>query len=531
MKLEKPIRFEWMAAAGALAGALLLFAAFAPLAKGGAAWVALALLWLPARLLPMRKALFMGWAGLFVFWLLSIRWLTNVTTIGWVLLCAYCALYVWPTLLLASKWRRPGMVTFATGMAVVWSGSEFLRNWFCTGFGWNPLGVSQVEFLQVLWPAEWGGVWLVSGLVAWVNACVLYALPCPGAETGLTRRGWIREGILTGVLIALGCGGYFLRTPQAAPGPEMRVALIQPAIPQDEKWSASKFESVLLQLFDLTKQAIQSGESFDLIIWPETAIPEDMRSSEMSWMVISALLEGGRTPILAGSLDSVTHDDQSVAYFNASLLFDAQGRIQAQYDKRHLVAFGEFIPLRWLVPRAVQVALRFPENLTAGTKGTVARLDAEAPAFSPLICFEDILPHLARADVRQGSRMLINQTNDAWFDPTGAQEQHMRNAIFRAVENRVPMIRVANTGMTCVIQPDGRVAERLVGKDGDSRAEGFLITTVAGAPNGMSLTFYTRYGDIFGVSCAIVVVAWLVAVSWPGIRRFVVRRFPTATAA
>jgi len=500
MKIQRSNSAEWTAAAGAVATGLLLFAAFPPLEWTWAAWVALVPLWVVARQVPTRLALKMGFVAGLLFWLLSIRWLTNVTALGWLAVCAYCAIYFLPTGFFANRWRG-GTLGFAAGLAAIWSGSEFLRGWMFGGFPWNTLGTALTPWLPAVQLAEFGGVWLVSGLAAFANALLVWAL----AE----RRGW-RALALGGALVAgaLGWGAWRAAT---LPVPErsIRVALVQPAIPQDEKWVAAKILMIYERLAELTRQA-QSDPAVELVIWPETALPDDVRNSENSYALVWSLCTNG-TPILTGSLDTAVRESGEPEYFNSAFLFDVDGRIVGEYDKRHLVIGGEFIPLVELVPAAWQVAWGWPASITAGKESVVFRAGRGDMPLSPLVCFEDILPDLARADVRAGARMLVNVTNDAWFDARVQPRQHMRNAILRAVENRVPLVRACNTGVTCAIEPSGRVAESLSDGAGRTDGPGVLWATVPVPDDAAPLTFYARYGDIYGIACAAATVLWLAA--------------------
>ena len=125
--------------------------------------------------------------------------------------------------------------------------------------------------------------------------------------------------------------------------------------------------------------------------------------------------------------------------------------------------------------------------------------------FPPLICFEDIVPVLSRRATRAGARMLVNQTNDAWFDPSAGSRQHFLNGLFRAVENRVPLVRCCNTGVTGVIDRFGRIQKTLITPEGDIRFEGFLTTDVPVPGDEFEMSSYTRFGDVFAVSCAVMV--------------------------
>ncbi len=500
MKITPSSRTEWMAAACAVATALAMFAAFPPLEWTWAAGVALVPLLLMARRVPGRLALEMGFMAGFLFWLLGIRWLTHVTVAGWMFLSAYCALYFLPAVWMANRWRG-GAAGFAASLAVVWCGSEFGRGWIGGGFPWNPMGAGLTPWLPAIQIAEFGGVWLVSGLAVFANALLAWAL----AE----RRGWRALAVCAlGVAAALGWGAW--RTGHL-PKPErsIRVALVQTSIPQDEKWVTAKIQMIYERLADLTRDA-QGDPDVELVIWPETALPDDVRNSEPSYSLVWNLCTNG-TPILAGSLDTATLDSGAEQYFNSAFLFDEEGRIAGEYDKRHLVIGGEFIPLEKWIPRWLQAALGLPASITAGKEAAVFRAGKANVPLSPLICFEDILPCLARADVRAGSRLLVNITNDAWFDERVAPRQHMRGAVLRAVENRVPLVRAANTGVTCVIDPSGRVTAHISDGEGRTWEPGVLWADVPVPPDGAPLTFYARFGDMYGIACAAATVLWLAA--------------------
>ena len=503
MNFTPSSRTEWMAAACAVASGLLLSTVFAPLEWTWAAGVALVPLLAMARRVPARMALKMGFTAGFLFWLLSIRWLTHVTVLGWIGLSAYCALYLLPAAWMANRWRG-GAAGFAAALAVVWCGSEFLRGWIGGGFPWNPLGAGLTPWLPGIQLAEFGGVWLVSGLAIFVNALLAWAV----AE----RRGWTSlAACALAVAVVLGWGAW--RAEQLPkPARSIRVALVQTSIPQDEKWVTAKILMIYERLADLTRKA-QGDPDVELVIWPETALPDDVRNSENSYAVVWNLCTNG-TPILTGSLDLAVLDSGEEQYFNSAFLFDTSGRIVGEYDKRHLVIGGEFIPFERWIPWRLQAALGLPASLSAGGEGAVFRAGKADIPLSPLICFEDILPYLARADVRAGARMLVNLTNDAWFDERVAPRQHMRNAILRAVENRVPLVRSANTGVTCVIEPSGRVVARLSDGEGRTWGEGVLWADVPVPPDGAPLTFYARFGDMYGIACAVATVLWLATATW-----------------
>lgn len=503
MKLRASSTLEWRAALAAVMSGLLLVVVFAPWEWTWAAGIALVPLLTVARRGPGRLALQSGLVTGLLFWLISIRWLTQVTVAGWLFLAGYGALFFLPVAWLAYRWQG-GALGFASALAVVWCGSEFLHGWLGGGFPWNPLGAGVTPWLPGIQLAQVGGVWLVSGIVVFANGLVAWAW--------VERRDW--RGVGAGVLlVALALGWGAGRVRQLPSGERsLRVALVQTAIPQDEKWVAAKVQMIYERLADLTRLA-QEDPRVDLVVWPETAVPDDLRNSEASYALVASLCENG-TPILTGSLDAAIMDSGEPRYFNSVFLFDEEGRLVGEYDKRHLVIAGEFIPFERWVPQTWREAWGWPESISAGQNSAVFRIGANAIPMAPLICFEDILPYLARADVRAGARLIVNVTNDAWFDHLAAPHQHMRNALLRAVENRVPLIRVANTGVTCVIAPNGKVTDLLRDSAGRTWEPGVLWADVAVPADDAPLTFYARFGDIYGIACAIATVFWLLSAWW-----------------
>jgi apolipoprotein N-acyltransferase len=319
---------------------------------------------------------------------------------------------------------------------------------------------------------------------------------------------------MAAVLVAFVTGSNLARAP-LPPGTPLRVALIQPAIPQEEKWSEDSVALIYERLRTLTAQAVLFTRP-DLVVWPETALPDDVKFSEPSYELVDALSRLG-TPVLVGSMDAEYLEGRRPLFYNVSFLFDTNGMITAEYRKQHLVLLGEYIPYHDTIPllRAMTPNM---ESFTAGTTATVMRVRAAAggeAAFSPLICFEDTFAYLGRRAVRAGARLLINQTNDAWFDPSSASRQHQIHSIFRAVEHRVPVVRAANTGYTCAIDARGSVHDVLRGADGGHDQPGFQLVTVEVPPAGHPPTFYTRHGDVFAWVCLFIAVV----LSLPLLRR------------
>lgn len=491
----------WGSDLAALAAGGLLSASFAPLEAHQAAWLALVPLLMACRRAPTLRAAFrLGFIAGAVFWLTSIWWLSRVTYAGWITLSFYCACYIGVFAAGASLWfRRFGHeqlaanVGFMAFTACAWAGLEFVRCTFATGFPWNALGVSQAGNPAMLQGAAWGGVYAVSALVVWVNAGMAVTALRYFERAGRWGRRPHLELMLAFLVLALAFWGGARRVRSLSEGDTaLRVGFVQPGIPQDDKWDSNTVELIYRRLEELTLGALRAGP-LDLIIWPETALPDDVRYSQPSYDLVYRLCTQG-APILVGSMDSEWPEDGAARYYNSSFLFDPEGRVVESYAKQHLVLFGEYIPFRNALP-FLRAMTPIQESFTPGTTSTVFRLTSPPVHFSVLICFEDTIPALARRAVRAGARLLVNQTNDAWFDPSSASRQHMAQCILRVVETGVPVVRVANTGISCYINRRGFVEAILQDEQGNTQVAGFKTLRIRAAPESLEPTFYLQHGD------------------------------------
>ena len=501
--------------AGSVLSGVLLAVSFAPQEWADTAWCALIPLLIVCSYATPREAIRYGWQAGFVFWLVSMVWLTRVTVFGWLLLSAYCAVYVVPLALIASWWfQRYGVSRFRYNIPLMfvltatWVASEYTRFNLLTGFPWNPLGASQYANLAFIQHASWGSVYGIGAMLVLVNAAVAITVIRylrKHARLGRTHHPEMMIAISV-VLIAFVTGGTMHRS-VSEQGTDLRIALIQPGIPQEEKWTAESEEMIYTRLTELTSNAILWTKP-DLVVWPETALPYDVRLSEVWYGLVDSLARMG-APILVGSMDSETLADRKPRYYNSSFLFDTNGVIIEEYDKCHLVLFGEYVPFHEVVD-IVNAMTPVMESFSPGKTNTVFRVPLVGSPFSSLICFEDTMPYLARRSVRNGARLLINQTNDAWFDPSAASRQHMILSVFRTVENRVPMVRSANTGYSCHIRATGEIREVLAGESGRHDGPGFQLVTVRVPPEDLPPTFYTRFGDVFAWACLALSLPFLV---------------------
>ena len=489
---------------------VLLGLAFPPVEWGALAFVAFVPLLLIVRGEGAGSAFRLGWLAGVAQWLGTVFWLHHVSWFAWLGMSCYCALYTGLFALIAARlWRtgQLGRFLLPPVLAVAWGGLEWIRGTFCTGFAWLPLAASQHENLPLLQLASWGGSYLVSALIMWLNgalAVTLHEYRLAGAE----RRRPANTALLLALLVLALVwvqGLRALRAPQPT-GPLLKVALVQPGIPQMEKWTPEAVETIYERLRNLTHAALAADKP-DLVIWPETAVPDDIRTSTNSYDVVLGLVTNG-APILLGSTDTEHRDLERPRYFNSTFLFATNGVIAGNYDKQHLVAFGEYIPplLGWLTP--------IEDSFTPGTNSRVFRLEYPAAGFSTLICFEDTVAEVARGFVRAGAQVLVNMSNDAWFDPSSASRQHMLHSVLRAVENRVPVLRSCNTGVSCCIDRFGRVYDTATDAQGRASGPAFRNTLVSLPPPDAPQTFYTRHGDWFGPGAAGIAGLLALAALW-----------------
>jgi apolipoprotein N-acyltransferase len=254
----------------------------------------------------------------------------------------------------------------------------------------------------------------------------------------------------------------------------------------------------------------------DLLIWPESAVPKMVRYDENTYRAVTGLAQSNHVWMIVSSDDAEPPGNGSTNpgdadYFNSAFLVTPDGQLADVYHKRKLVIFGEYIPLvRWLP--FIKYLTPITGSFASGDQPVTFELGGLKVNGAPLICFEDTFPGATRASAKDDVDFLVNLTNDGWFGDSAAQWQHMATAVFRAVENNLPLIRCANNGVTCWIDAHGRVREIFKDPTGSVYGTGAMTVDVpvsqAGA--GRVPTFYHRHGDWFGWAC--VVVAALVSV-------------------
>jgi apolipoprotein N-acyltransferase len=516
----------------AIAAGLVLAAAFPKIGIAGFAWAAPAMILAAAHGKTGADAFRIGYvAGLAqhlasLYWLLHIP-VTGYPILGWVALSAYVALYpaVWVWLLSGKvgtgSWGQRTAWSF-TG-AAIWVALEMVLGRLFSGFPWNFLGSSQYQLLPLIQIASVTGVYGVSFIVVWASLSLFSAAQAILRQP-TSRQVWLSEIILPlVVLVGVFMFGFGKLREQDSEGPTIRVTFIQPSIPQKWIWASGEDGSWFNRVLDLTRQALTNET--DLVLWPEAAIPHRIRYNEETLRAVTGIAQSNRVWMIIGSDDtepragSLNPEDQD--YFNCSFLVSPDGTLVSRYCKRNLVIFGEYIPLvrwlpfvKWFTPISsgfapgdkvvpFELERRVPDQ--RGTNGFQrAELELRAPIKTAiLICFEDMFPHLAREYVEADTDFLVNLTNDGWFGESAEQWQHAAGAVFRAVENGIPLARCCNNGITCWVDSRGRIREIFRDESGGVYGAGSMTAQIPVLAPGevRTPTFYNRHGDWFGWAC------------------------------
>lgn len=426
------------------AWALLFWASFHPLAFGVLAWVALVPLLVYAKSTSGRKAFFVSWLGGALGFGACFFWVRHTVPPGPALLGIYNGLYVAVFVLLA---RRLGTLW----APAIWVSLEFLRGHLFTGLPWFLLGTSQHEAFHLIQIADLGGAWLVSLLVAFVNAAVVDGRRLPRLLAGAAVLGSLVYGLVR------------LPTIRLEEGP--KIGIVQPNIPQSLKLASTNDLAVALQNYlrhlDLTPQAAAEGPV--VIFWPEAAIYRgvfrDVEKGEWFdtpwYRRVLAAGQAAKTKLVLGLLIADERPGLPDEWTNSALEVDAAGGTGRRFDKSHLVPFAEYIPLRRWIGRIVNAISGIPfGDMRPGAEYPL--WDAGGTAYGPQICFEAVFPEISREIARKGGRFTVNISNDGWFRDSAELDQMQIMSRFRAIENRIGFVRATNTGISAFIAPTGR---------------------------------------------------------------------------
>jgi apolipoprotein N-acyltransferase len=459
----------------------------------------------PAAVRGLGHALVLGLIAGCVYFAGTIYWVGGVMTLyggvspwaAWPVaaaLVAYMALY---PALFAVVTRRLVQAFGPVALLAspfVWVATEFGRTHLFGGFPWVLLGYSQTTVTPVAQAASLFGVFGLSGLVAAVNAAAVVAI--------LPRCGRWRlvAPVTVGVVLAsaaLWGRARVARGDLTRGGTSVRIGLVQGDVDQAEKWDPARAASIFDEYLQLTRQAIGAGAR--LVLWPESSTPFSFDEDPIDASRVRQIARESGAAILVGSNQVVRRDDQT-KYYNAAYLVQPDGRVGGIYEKMHLVPFGEYVPLKHLLFFAAPL-VQAVSDFSPGEKAVL--LKADGHLFSTAICYEIVYPSLVRRFVVEGSELLTTITNDAWFGRTSAPYQHFEQASMRAIEDGRYLIRSANTGISGIVDPYGRVLQ-------ESRL--FEPAVVTGDVRFLTdSTFYARHGDVFAYASVALALALLLA--------------------
>ena len=406
--------------------------------------------------------------------------------------------------------RSPVRLGGAFALALLYVASDHLRAFLFTGLPWATLGYTQHANPLLLPMATQTGVY---GL-AFTTALMGGALA--GLRDGVAR--WPvgdRLALVVAMLLHLVYGAGGSGDLKAPAGPTVRIAAVQGNIAQQEKWDRTRLEGLVARHIRLSHLAADQGAR--IIVWPETAVPGLLRFDRPSVEAIAELAAQREVALVVGSVGAELDEEgeRIERFYDSAFVFDADGRPLARYDKTHLVPFGEYVPLRWLLGGVIGAVARGAArtDVSAGERPEALALPWPSDAVGgspddPLmigipICYELLFPDLVRRFVSDGAGVLLAITNDAWYGDTGAPLQFLAMTALRSAETGVWTVRAANTGVSAIIDSGGRVISR-----SGLFVEDVVVADVPIRTRGEQ-TFYVRNGNIFAYLCWVVLAFWL----------------------
>jgi apolipoprotein N-acyltransferase len=482
----------------------LLFLSFPKYGVGSVAWIALVPLLLALQKESVKSALRTGFFAGLVFNVGLIYWIALVVVnygylpwaiglVAMLFLAAYLSVYV---ALFAGGivyLREKGINQIITA-PLLWTCLEYLKSHLLTGFPWENLAYSQYLNPHVIQIADIAGIYGITFVVVFINVVICNLLNY--LLLGDDGKGWQRPagefmGALLLLIAILIYGDLRISEVQVKlhTAPSIDVALIQGNIDQSIKWNPQSQQETLTTYKFLSN--LNPSSSSRLIVWPETAVPFYFQDMDDRSRQVYKVAKDTDNWLLFGS-PSYIKEQSGVSYLNSAFLISPEGRIPERYDKVHLVPYGEYVPWRTVFP--------FLGKLVVGVGDFRAGQGYHPLAMNNhkigvLICYEAIFPEASRIYKNKGAELLVNITNDAWFGFSSAPYQHLSMTVFRAVENRLFVVRAANTGISAIVDPAGGIIAQTALFVGTS-----LLGKVRFIDTG---TFYMAYGDAFVYLCLI----------------------------
>ena len=413
--------------------------------------------------------------------------------------------------------KRLGVVSALFASPFIWISLEFIRsNFSFLALPWALLAHTQYQYPTIIQIASFSGIYGISFLIVTVNsaiaAIVLFLMHrCKGIPSpSCAMISWKAVVLIVSIAalsftLDLVYGHTVLARPNL--GDSITVSVVQGNIDQGTKWDR-KYGKFIMQTYDeLTHMAAKDRP--DLIVWPETATPLAISRDPNLHDRIKRISQSTGIPILLGSAQHqkfTQGDSKHIDYMNSAYLISPDSNAKDQrYDKIHLLPFGEYLPMEGIVPWSF-LGIRHIRSFTPGKDFNV--FEGPTSQFGVTICWENIFPNFVSEFAKKGAQFIVNITNEAWFGKTSAPYQFVAMSVFRAVENRVSVVRCANTGVSCFIYPNGKIIGKVQKNNKDIFVKGFSTKTI---PLSEEKTFYTIYGDIFAyinMIITIMIIFW-----------------------
>jgi apolipoprotein N-acyltransferase len=504
-------------------GCLLLWAAFAPLGWSPLAWVA-PLPWLALVSQPQlkgRRPYVQIWLAGTLFWIAMLHWLRFPhwgTAIGWFVLSGYLGLYL-PLFVGLSRvalWQYRWPLYVAA--PVVWASLELARGYLLTGFGLAMLAHTQAAWLPLVQSADLLGAYGLSAAMMCISACLFVAV---------SQRRW--QSLVPAIVLLLAVWGYGTwRLSQQPEGRSIQVGLIQGSVPTEVKVDPNLRNVVFREYYGLSRQAMKDHPDLEVLVWPETMFREPLftysddvapppgadwtvedleRTAQRNLDFVAETARSLNVPLVLG-LDVLHYGPGTTEHFNSAIFVDRDGTIQGRYDKHHPVMFGEYIPFAKWLPFLYQWT-PLAAGVEAGTRDEAFQIGSTR--WGADICYETIMPQVIRQQVRRHARseagidVLVNLTNSGYYHGASELDLHLACAVFRAVENRRPLLIAANEGISAHINGDGHILAR-----GPKQDQAILATAVE--TDGRD-SLYQQLGDL-PVAVMLVVTVGLAVGGW-----------------
>ena len=358
---------------------------------------------------------------------------------------------------------------------------EWVRSFGPLGFTWGNLALTQMKFLPILQYNDYAGPYIVTLWIISINVLLYYLL-----RNNISTKTQI---IIIICVLAFITGGWLRIMFQKPLSDSLHVAVIQPNIDPNEKWDNSNRSQTLSLMDSLHNEAI--GLKPNIILFPETALPTYLRINNRIRKKLQDKVNDSNIPILIGTVDRKIDSSGIKTYYNSTMYIQPYKDFE-MYEKIHLVPFAEYDLVPELLHPLVNLNLNIDRGVFKG--GTNYKVfDLENVKFSGLVCYESSLPRYARRFINSGAEFLMIQANDGWLGNSSGPYQHFEHARLRAIENRVPIVRAGNTGISGFISPTGEVKVRV-----PLDTKRVFISNIDLNKTG---SFYSQYGDVFAAIC------------------------------